>query len=208
MGFCNYLSLLRPPFRFLLLVLCPAFISGGSLSNRPVGFVFRNRGTYQQRTPPLLPLLLVRRTPPVFCIRSPPGWAFPCKVRRNVHAGQSQSSFPGSGAFAIFSRNWLAFPYAFNASMATSAKIQSFVFILGVDTVAVNQCRQFPVKLFFSFIALLFLGFYILGNGKSPHLLFRFERFAINRSCLRPHTRNWNNRRNLYSVRVGASAYN
>lgn len=43
----------------------PGICSGGSFSNRPVGFVFRNRGTYQQRTPPLLPLLLVRRTPPV-----------------------------------------------------------------------------------------------------------------------------------------------
>lgn len=60
-----------------------------------------------------------------FLYSFPPGWAFPCKARRNVHAGQSQSSFPGSGAFAIFSRNWLAFPYAFNASTATSAKIQS-----------------------------------------------------------------------------------
>lgn len=48
----------------------PGICSGGSFSNRPVGFVFRNRGTYQQRTPPLLPLLLVRRTPPVFCILS------------------------------------------------------------------------------------------------------------------------------------------
>lgn len=28
----------------------PGICSGGSFSNRPVGFVFRNRGTYQQRT--------------------------------------------------------------------------------------------------------------------------------------------------------------
>lgn len=45
----------------------PGICSGGSFSNRPVGFVFRNRGTYQQRTPPLLPLLLGRCAPPVSC---------------------------------------------------------------------------------------------------------------------------------------------
>lgn len=45
----------------------PGICSGGSFSNRPVGFVFRNWGTYQQRTPPLLPLLLGCCAPPVSC---------------------------------------------------------------------------------------------------------------------------------------------
>ena len=45
----------------------PGISSGGSFSNRPVGFAFWNRGTYQHRKPPLLPLLLGRRAPPVSC---------------------------------------------------------------------------------------------------------------------------------------------
>ena len=45
----------------------PGVYPVGSFSNRPVGFVFWNRGTYQQRTPPLFPLLLARRAPPVSC---------------------------------------------------------------------------------------------------------------------------------------------
>lgn len=45
----------------------PGICSGGSFSNRPVGFVFRNWGTYQQRTPPLLPFLLGCCAPPVSC---------------------------------------------------------------------------------------------------------------------------------------------
>ena len=45
----------------------PGVYPVGSFSNRPVGFVFLNRGTYQQRKPPLLALPLVRRAPPVSC---------------------------------------------------------------------------------------------------------------------------------------------
>ena len=62
-------------FRRTFIFHCVALLSVYSLPgvysvgffSRPVGFVFWNRGTYQQRTPPLLPLLLGRRAPPVFC---------------------------------------------------------------------------------------------------------------------------------------------